>query len=582
MISQIYDDFPHCKEALQYCLDIISGEISSCSSVWNACKRHLKDLKRPDFKYTFDLEKAEKACNFIELLPHTKGRWAGKKQKLKLQPWQKFLVTSIFGWVDQPGSPTEEYPDGYPGGYRRFRKVYFTVARKNGKSIIAAAIGLYIFCESGDDFAPEVFSGATNEKQAMEVFKPARLMCKKEPGLVEHYDIEVNAKNLANPETGAKFEPVVGDPGDGASPSCWIVDEFHEHKTRDQVDTAESGMGAREEPLLLIITTAGFDVASPCYEEYADCKKMIAGSTPMDETVFALIYELDSDTDDFRDSSVWKKANPNLGVSVNTRYIEAAVADAVRNPSAENKVKTKNFNMWVNARAAWLTSTAWNACADYDLDERDFIERSDRCIGAVDLSSRLDITALARVYTRVIDGLLHYYAFVDHFLPTDTIQDPKQNHSYIKWFHDGDLESAGTSEIDYDVVKERVRGFLDLGGIEEITYDPWKCSQLAQELEKEGAIMVEYRQQVKEMTQAMKELEGAIASGRFHHNGCPVLTWEASNVTNKEDAKGNYYPVKESKAAKIDGMIAVIMGVGRAMYDPESGSVYDTDEVKVL
>ena len=572
-----FDGYKHCTAAHGYAVDVILGIIPACLEVRQACQRQLDDLEREGFDYVFDVAKAEKVCNFIELLPHTKGRWRGKK--IKLEPWQQFALTTMFGWVDKPGPTCLEFPEGYPGGYRRFSECYIAVARKNGKSVVAAGVGLYLFCETNGDFGPEIFSGATTEKQAMEVFKPARLMCKMTPELTTHYNIEVNAKNLAQPESGGKFEPVIGNPGDGSSPSCAIIDEYHEHNTSDQVDTMTSGMAARLEPLLLIITTAGTDTASPCYDKHLMAKKTLDKTIEPDERLFALIYGLDKD-DDYKDRSVWVKANPNLGVSVSTKYIEAKVAAATRNASDENTVLIKNFNKWVNAKSAWLNSNQWSACGDDSLYEGDFL--NDECIGSLDMSNRLDLTAFIRLYTRMIEGRKHYYVFSSHFLPQDTIDKP-ENDAYLGWYKIGELLQAGEFEIDHDIILEYVGDFWKACAMREITYDPWKAQQIAQALEKNGVTVVEYKQQVKEMTQAMKEMEGAIVSGRFHHNNDPILNWQSGNVVNKIDKKGNYYPDKERQHNKIDGIVASIMAVGRSMYDLEDGEgVYDKRGVRQL
>ena len=575
----IFKGHKHCEGAHNYALDVILGTIPACKEVIQACQRQLNDLDREDFDYVFDIEKAERACNFIELLTHTKGRWKG--QLIKLEPWQLFFITTLFGWVDKSSPPSKEFPDGYFGGYRRFREVDLFVSRKAGKSILASGIGLLLFCETNGDFGPEIYSGATTEKQAMEVFKPARLMCKANPDLVNHYGIEINVKNLSQPESGGKFEPVIGNPGDGSSPSGAIIDEYHEHKTSDQVDTMVSGMAARLEPLLLIITTAGTDTSSPCYDKYLSAKKTLDKTIEPNERLFALIYGLD-EGDDYKDPSVWIKANPNLGVSVSTKYIEAQVAAATRNASDENSVLTKNFNKWVNAKSAWLNSNQWLACGDAELWEGDFLD--DECIGSLDMSNRLDLTAFIRLYIRMIEGRKHYYLFGSHFLPQDTIERP-ENDAYLQWWKDEDLLVSGEFEIDHDVILEYVGDFWQACNMREITYDPWKAQQIAQGLEKNGALVVEYKQQVKEMTQAMKEMEGAIAAGRFHHNNCPVLNWQAGNVINKIDKKGNYYPDKERNHNKIDGIVAAIMAVGRAMYeieDDDATSVYDKRGVRQL
>ena len=574
----IFKGHRHCEAAHRYAISVVLGEVVAPEEIKQACQRQLDDLERTDFPYVFDVTLAEKVCNFIELLPHTKGRWRG--QRIKLEPWQQFALTTMFGWVDLPGPATAEYPEGYKGGFRRFSEAYISVARKNGKSILAAGIGLYLFCETNGDEGPEIYSGATTQKQAMEVFKPARLMCKMTPDLCAKYDIEVNAQNLAQPESGGKFEPIIGNPGDGGSPSCAIIDEYHEHNNSDQVDTMITGMAAREEPLLLIITTAGTDTASPCYDKHLDAKKMLDKTVDVNEKLFALIYGLDPD-DDYTDDAVWIKANPNLGVSVATKYIIARVSDAVRNSSNENKVKIKNFNQWVNAKSAWLNTHQWSACGDDTLYEGDFA--NDECIGALDMSNRLDLTAFIRLYIREVEGRKHYYAFGSHFLPEDSINKP-ENDAYLKWYKDGDLLEAGELEIDHDIITQYIEDFYKGCNMREVTYDPWKAQQIAQSLEKKGAVVVEFKQQVKEMTQAMKEMEGAIIAGRFHHDDDPVLNWQSGNVINKIDKKGNYYPDKERGHLKIDGIVCVIMAIGRAMFELEvdEESVYNTRGVRQL
>jgi phage terminase large subunit-like protein len=222
---------------------------------------------------------AEKAAKFIQLLPHTKGEWAFKRMPITLEAWQLFIVCCAFGWV-QKGSKL-----------RRFREVYTEIPRKNGKSAISAGVALYCFtCDN--EFGAEVYSGATTEKQAWEVFRPARLMCKRTPLLVEAFGIEVNASNLNRPEDGARFEPLIGNPGDGASPHCAIVDEYHEHPTDSLYTTMLTGMGARRQPLMWAITTAGYNIEGPCYDKRREVIEMLNGTVPNEE-LFGVIYTVD-------------------------------------------------------------------------------------------------------------------------------------------------------------------------------------------------------------------------------------------------------------------------------------------------
>ena len=273
-------DHPHVASLEAYVSGVIAGEILACKWIRLACERHRRDREaKASFPYRFDPAKAERACRFAERFPHVKGKWAAKHELLKLEPWQCFFYGSIFGWVHKKT------------GLRRFRKVRLYVPRKNGKSLAVAPIGLYMLTADGEPGA-EVYSGATSEKQAWEVFGPAKQMAKMVPEFVSAFGVEVNAKTLAVPDKLAKFEPVIGKPGDGASPHCSITDEYHEHATDDQLSTMETGMGAREQPLILVITTAGYNIAGPCHEKHDEVCKILEGATEDDET-FAVIFSAD-------------------------------------------------------------------------------------------------------------------------------------------------------------------------------------------------------------------------------------------------------------------------------------------------
>src|SRR5476651_2191756 len=248
--------YPNVNAANQYARDVVSGKIPACSYVKAACQRHIDDLiesKSASYLYRFDKDKGERACKFIGLMPHTKGEWARKKLKIKLEPWQQFIFAVGFGWIDKKTKR------------RRFTEIYVEVPRKNGKSLIAAGVGNYMFCADGE-FGAEVYCGAVTEKQARKVFQPALLMVQKLPALRKKFSIKPWAKKMTRPD-GSVFEPVIGDPGDGDSPSCAIIDEYHEHITDALYTTMTTGMGSRDQPMTLIITTAGFDMQSPCYEK---------------------------------------------------------------------------------------------------------------------------------------------------------------------------------------------------------------------------------------------------------------------------------------------------------------------------
>lgn len=550
------------NQANDYAKSVVSGKTVACKWVRLACKRHLDDLKQAkkrDFRFKFDAEAANSVCRFIEWLPHTKGKWAQQRQLISLEPWQCFIFCVLFGWKVKKN------------GLRRFRKAYICVPRKNGKSIIAAGIGLYMFAADGE-FGAEVYSGATTEKQAWEVFRPAKQMLERTDELREYTEAEVWAKSLVIPADGSRFEPIIGKPGDGSSPSCAIIDEYHEHDTSDAVDTMETGMGAREQPLLLLITTSGFNVAGPCYDQEQDAKKMLEGALDIDD-LFAVIYSIDEE-DDWSDPKSLVKANPNLGVSVDLDFLLAQQRNAIQNASHQTRFKTKHLNVWCSAKTAWMNIIEWNRCADYSLRIEDFTGVD--CWMSIDLASRSDICAVSILFKKRIDNKDHYYLFGRYNLPEDAILNNTKNRSaYQRWVIEGFLYQHDGAEIDFEIIKDDIKDLIDTYSPKEVVFDPWRAAQLAQELMKEGAECVEFRQTVQNMSAPMKELESAVKGDRFHHDGNPVLTWMISNVVAKVDAKDNVFPRKEKPENKIDGVVSAIMAMARGMSVDDSDSIYE-------
>ncbi len=542
--------YTHVNAANKYARDVVSGRIPACKWVKLACQRHLDDLNRKgkDWPYKFDKDKAEVVCCFIELLPHVKAKWGQRKELIRLEPWQAFNFCCVFGWVKKKDNT------------RRFKEVYDEIPRKNGKSVMAAGTGLLCFAADGE-YGAEVYSGATTEKQAWEVFNPAKKMVQKTPELKEAAGIEVNAKNLAILEDGSKFEPLIGNPGDGSSPSCAIVDEYHEHKTSDLYDTMRTGMGARSQPLLYVITTAGFNISGPCFEKRKEVEAMLEGTLPNEE-LFGIIYTIDPD-DDWTDPASLRKANPNMGVSVGEDFLLSEQQSAINITSRQNKFKTKHLNIWCNAKDAWLNLQLWEKCRR-QMSIEDF--RGFDCWDGLDLASRLDICSHIKLFKKNIDGKDHYYCFGRHYLPENTINasdNNKNRDAYQKWVNMGALTATDGDEIDFNQIKDEVLEQSADYPPTEIAYDQWRATQLAHQLEEEGASTIEVKQGYA-LSPAMRELEAAIQSGRFHHDGNPVMTWMASNVVTRE-LKGNLCPMKESNDRKIDGMVALLMAVDRAM-----------------
>lgn len=562
-------DYPACEQALKFAHDVIRGKIPACRYVVLACQRHLDDLessRRTDYPYRFVPDLAERKIKLIELLPHTKGEWGFKRQLLSLEPWQKFGLACTFGWVRKKD------------GFRRFRESYWEVPRKNGKSQVAAGVGVSMFV-ADDEFGAEVYSGATTEKQAWEVFRPARLMVKRSPMLVEHKGIEVNASNMNIPEDGSRFEPLIGNPGDGSSPSCSVIDEYHEHDSSAQYETMLTGMGARRQPLMFIITTAGANIEGPCYDKRRQVVEMLEGTVPDDE-LFGWIWTID-EGDDWTDPRILAKANPNIGISVFQEYLESQQQRAIRSARFTNTFKTKHLNVWVSAKTGYFNMESWKACEDTSLTLEAFEGQS--CILGFDLARKLDMNSMARLFYRDIDGRRHYYSVAPRFwVPEDTVRSTdnrRMAERYQAWVNSGHLEETDGAEIDYRAILAEAVEANKACPVECSPIDPHGATNLSHHLDDEGLTPVTIIQNYTNMSDPMKELEAAIMSGRFHHDGNPIMTWCVGNVIGK-NIPGNddiVRPIKQGNDNKIDGAVAAIMAIGRAMVPPEQEqtSVYE-------
>lgn len=564
----------YAADAYDYASKVVAGIIPACKWIKLACQRHIDDLKKQeseDFPYYFDPVSAGNACFFTELLPHTKGKWAVKKRGDALsnlitwEPWQRFIICSIFGWKRKKDD------------LRRYRQMWVWVPRKNGKSLLAAAIGVYMLVADGE-FGAEVYSGASTEKQAFEVFRPAKQMIDRTPSLLKR--VTSLTKSLSIASTGARFEPVVGNPGDGASPSCPIVDEYHEHKSDALFDTMETGMGAREQPLLIMITTAGVDISSPCYLLQKDGEKILEGSLERDD-VFVMIYTVDED-DDWKSVEALKKANPNFGVSVFEDFLVARQTQALTSTRKQSTFKTKHLNIWVRARSAWMNMELWSACADTNLNLAQF--EGEECWIGLDLSSKKDFTAKVYLFRRRLDdGHDHWYWFGEYYLPEDVAEDAENSH-YQQWLRDGDLIATDGNIIDYHRIEAGLGGLddyaevipdIDRFVIREVGYDPHGATELAQDLQDRHQIkVVEIPQRAKYLSEPMKWIEALVIAGRLHHNDNPVLNWMMSNITASEFADGTIFPRKEVVQNKIDGPVAGMIAMARAMaVDNEAGAI---------
>lgn len=566
--------YPSVNLANAYARDVLSGKILACRYIKLACQRHFDDLKKSldkNYPYQFNRDLAERACRFVQLLPHSSGDLAG--QKLILEPWQSFIFCSIFGWVTKTDKK------------RRFREAYIRVARKNGKSFFAAGIGTYMFCADGENSA-EVYCGATTMAQAKKVFTPARQMADRLPSLRAKFDISVWVDSLTRPD-GSVFAPMAGKPGDGDSPHCAIIDEYHEHDTDHMYEAMTMGMGARSQPLTLIITTAGTSLESPCYDKDKEVKEALSGIVSNDR-LFGMIYELD-DGDDWTDPKNLIKANPNLDISIKYSDLVELLEVAKQVPRKVNAFKTKRLNIWVSGKSAFYNMAQWQAAEDKSLRYEDFAGE-DYYLG-LDLAQRLDLNAGVGVFVREIEGKKHYYCIRPKFwVPEDTVRstDPKIAKTadrYVKFVEMGVLEATDGAEADY---REILASIIDLQDIHkvrisEIPIDPSGATALSHELQDNGFEPISIRQDYTNMSPPMKELEAALAGGRFHHDGNPVLSWCISNVIGKTVPGSDdiVRPTKGDKQSKIDGATALFMAIGRAMLNGRvsNSSVYDEEDI---
>lgn len=537
------------ERAVGYVNDVLNGDVPAPELVRLACQRFADDLERPDL--VFDSAEADRHVRNIEKLPHVKGRWAGKP--ITLEPWQCFWVCNIFGWFWKATN------------LRRFRQAYVQVPRKNGKSLTAILIALEMFAADNEGGA-EVYLGATSQEQAKDLlFLPARRIVEKCEKFRDHFGIEVNASTLVIPETFGQLKSVIRKPDDGYNPHCAVVDEYHEHETDDQWSTFDTGMGSREQPLLLTVTTAGSNLGGPCKEYRDDCARILHGEQV--DSRFVLIYEPDED-DDWSDEAVLRKVNPNIGVSVSEDYLIDQLAQARRSASKQNAFRTKHLNQWVGAKVAWMNMLAWQR------QKRDTLLDDYRACPAylgLDLASKRDVAAVSAVVPQGDE----YVTFQWFFAPEAAADD---NDKYREYQTAGVLELTPGNATDYGRIEDKLSelaGFFDIRGV---GFDQWQAQYMAQRLMERGLPMTEFPHQVRTMSDPMKEVEALVLDRRLWHDGNPAMTWMMGNVMAKADAKENVYPTKANPndpRCKIDGVVALIMAMGLALREKNEGSIDD-------
>ena len=551
----------------RYARAVATGEIPACQWTKKAVQRSLDDLETlPGFR--FDPDKANKVCRFIELLCHVKGKLGGKQ--IRLESWQAWTICQAFGWV---------HDGGERDGLRRFRTVYIEVPRGNGKSCLSSAVALYLLCADGE-MGAEVYSSATSAEQARIVFRDAQAMARASASQklmatlgvqINAHTITVEAKNSTFRATSAEYSTMDGFNIHGA-----IVDELHAHPDRGLWDVLVTGAGKRPQSIIWAITTAGSDRAGICYEQRTYLTKILDRLAD-DPTMFGCIWCADDD-DDWQLESTWAKANPNWHVSVEPSYIGALATKAKTMPAAQNTFKTKHLCQWVSSDAAWMDMLAFDRCRDEILDIEDFKE--DPCIIGLDLATKTDIAAKIQLFTKHVDGKTHYYSFGQYYLPETAIKDGR-NSQYPGWQIMGLLIETPGDVTDLDQIENDLKADAKNFDVREIAFDPWQAAQLVQHMMADGAPMIEVRQNVANLSEPMKELEALVKSGRFHHND-PVLSWMVSNVVCHTDAKDNIFPRKERPENKIDGAVALIIALARALLMEDDTNPYESRGLLVL
>ena len=556
--TTIIDPNYYTNLALQYCDDVISGKVPTSKQVKQACLKHVSDLDRIDFDpaypYTYSIEKAERVCRFATKLPHVSGKWAIQKHNhFIIQPWQAFILTSLFGWIEKDT------------GYRRFREALVCVPRKNGKSFLASAICLYCLLCDGEPGA-QVYAAANGLDQAMTVFRPAKQMVDKLEDLRNAFEVECNVKSLVLPD-GSRFAPLCGVAKDGLSVSCCSLDEYHEAKDDSLYQSIVQSMGARTQPLMLITTTSGVTIEGPCHQLQQECEKVLEGTIDRPE-LFSYIATINKDTD-WTTEQALIEANPNLGISVNLTGLKTEHNNAIRNASKQNAFKTKKLNVWCNAATAWMNLEKWFDCADTSLTPELF--EGQPCIMAADLSTKLDVTCILKLF-KVGSKL---YCFPKFYLPSERALDPTLG-MYAKWVSQGFLIPCDGTQIDMEQVLEDTVADIEKYQPTQFVFDKWKAEMFTEYISKRCPTteLVQVPMEVRFISPAMKELEAMVYSKTLRHASNPVMNWMMSNVTAKLDAKDNVYPRKARNENKIDGVVCLLLAITRAMVQTEPTATF--------
>ena len=509
---------------------------------------------------TYSKQMADYAVNFIECLCHTKGTWAGKP--FELIDWQEQIIRDIFGTLK-------------PNGYRQFNTAYVEIPKKMGKSELAAAVALLLTCGDGEERA-EVYGCAADRQQATIVFDVAADMVRMCPALNRRVKILASQKRIVYQPTNSFYQVLSAEAYSkhGFNIHGVVFDELHTQPNRKLFDVMTKGSGdARTQPLYFLITTAGTDTNSICYETHQKAKDILEGRK-IDPTFYPVIYGAD-ETDDWTDPEVWKKANPSLGITVGIDKVEAACESAKQNPGEENSFRQLRLNQWVKQAVRWMPMEKWDACS-FKVDEEALEDRV--CYGGLDLSSTTDITAFVLVFPP-LDEYDKFCILPYFWIPEDTLElRVRRDHvPYDVWERQGFLETTEGNVVHYGYIEKFIERLGERFNIREIAFDRWGAVQMVQNLEGMGFTVVPFGQGFKDMSPPTKELMKLTLEQKLAHGGHPVLRWMMDNIYIRTDPAGNVKADKEKSTEKIDGAVATIMGLDRAIRcgNNTGASVYD-------
>lgn len=544
----------------RYIEGVLNGKVIAGQLIRLAVKRHLLDLQKGKKRgLRFDEQKASDAIEFFSYLKHSKGEWAG--QSFTLEPWQKFIVWVLFGWVKKDGT-------------RRFKTGYLEVPRKNGKSTLGAGIGLKL-AFADDEPGAEVYSAATKKDQAIIVHGEATRMVKASPDLIDV--IQVYKNSLTRIDKAQKYEPLGADEDtlDGLNVHAAIVDELHAHKTRGVYDLMETGTSARRQPLLFAITTAGTDQteASICWEQHVYVEQILRGVIE-DDTYFGFICNMD-EKDDWQDERNWHKANPNLGVSKKLDYMRDQALKAKNMPSKLNTFLRLDLNQWTQQVTRWIDLGLWDKNAGAPIDESELHGKP--CYAGLDLSSVSDLTAFVLLFRDPASGVAS--VLCRFWCPEARLSDEHNRYrdQYEAWAREGLITTTPGNAIDYEAVKAQVLKDASTFQIQELAVDRlFQGYQMSMQLAEEGLTVAACGMGFMSMAGPTAELERRLLSHSLRHGGHPLLRWMANNVAVKEDPAGNKKPDKAQSQGKIDGIVALLLALDRDMRHQTTASVYET------